>query len=66
MSKKSPMLIRNVPESTRKEFRLSCLQNNVTMREVLVEVMNYLTDPQRLRNFLEVENGKKESTACAE
>lgn len=55
MPKNTPMLIRNVPETIRKKFRISCLHNNVTMQEVLVKVMNYLADPDKLQRFMEVE-----------
>jgi hypothetical protein len=33
------MILRNVPEDLRKQFKLHCIQNNTNMTEVLIELM---------------------------
>ena len=53
--KSMSMNVRNVPEEARKQFRLSCMQNNVSMQKVLISVMAYLADPDKLQRFLQAD-----------
>lgn len=47
------MMVRNIPEQVRKAFALACKINEVTTGRVLTQVMDELSDPDRLKHYLE-------------
>ncbi len=48
-----PMFVRDVPETARHKFRLACMGAGYTMQDVIVGVMKYLNDAQKVKEFME-------------
>jgi len=46
------VLVRKVPLRTRQKFKSSCSMHGYSMNDVLVKVMEYLTDQKSLKLFM--------------
>lgn len=47
-----PIFVRAVPETTRHQFRIACLQAEFSMNTVLIAVMKYLDSPEKVKEFM--------------
>jgi len=47
-----PMSVRDVPETTRQNFRIACMLAGYTMQDVIVSCMKYLDNSEKVKEFM--------------